>query len=111
MSFYATIKKANEVMARSYSHLCRPPVTALRFFTIYGPWGRPDMAMFLFVNALMAGQPIWLFNHGKMRRNFTYIDDMARVVSKLVDLAPAEIRLPQMRRLGSTMSAITAPKS
>lgn len=77
-------------MARSYSHLCRPPVTALRFFTIYGPWGRPDMAMFLFVNALMAGQPIWLFNHGKMRRDFTYIDDMARVVSKLVDLALAD---------------------
>lgn len=90
VSFYAAIKKANEVMARSYSHLYRLPVTALRFFTIYGPWGRPDMAMFLFVNALMAGQPIWLFNHGKMRRDFTYIDDMARVVSKLVDLAPAD---------------------
>lgn len=90
VSFYAATKKANEVMAQSYSHLYRLPVTALRFFTIYGPWGRPDMAMFLFVNAIMAGQPIRLFNHGKMRRDFTYIDDVTRVVSKLIDLLPAD---------------------
>lgn len=90
VSFYAATKKANEVMAQSYSHLYRLPVTALRFFTIYGPWGRPDMAMFLFVNAIMAGQPIRLFNHGKMRRDFTYIDDVSRVVSKLIDLVPAD---------------------
>lgn len=90
VSFYAATKKANEVMAQSYSHLYRLPVTALRFFTIYGPWGRPDMAMFLFVNAIMAGQPIRLFNHGKMRRDFTYIDDVTRVVSKLIDLVPAD---------------------
>lgn len=90
VSFYAATKKANEVMAQSYSHLYRLPVTALRFFTIYGPWGRPDMAMFLFVNAIMAGQPIGLFNHGKMRRDFTYIDDVTRVVSKLIDLVPAD---------------------
>ncbi|RXH19343.1 SDR family NAD(P)-dependent oxidoreductase [Bradyrhizobium guangzhouense] len=90
VSFYAATKKANEVMAQSYSHLYRLPVTALRFFTIYGPWGRPDMAMFLFVNAIMAGKPIRLFNHGRMRRDFTYIDDVTRVVSKLVDLVPAD---------------------
>ncbi|WP_342740186.1 SDR family NAD(P)-dependent oxidoreductase [Bradyrhizobium sp. B117] len=90
VSFYAATKKANEVMAQSYSHLYRLPVTGLRFFTIYGPWGRPDMAMFLFVNAIMQGRPIRLFNHGRMRRDFTYIDDVTRVVSKLVDLVPAD---------------------
>ncbi|MET4801694.1 SDR family NAD(P)-dependent oxidoreductase [Bradyrhizobium sp. LB11.1] len=90
VSFYAATKKANEVMAQSYSHLYRLPVTALRFFTIYGPWGRPDMAMFLFVNAIMADKPIRLFNHGKMRRDFTYIDDVTRVVSRLIDLVPAD---------------------
>ncbi|KRQ10080.1 SDR family NAD(P)-dependent oxidoreductase [Bradyrhizobium manausense] len=90
VSFYAATKKANEVMAQSYSHLYRLPVTALRFFTIYGPWGRPDMAMFLFVNAILAGKPIRLFNHGRMRRDFTYIDDVTRVVSKLIDLVPAD---------------------
>jgi UDP-glucuronate 4-epimerase len=90
VSFYAATKKANEVMAQSYSHLYRLPVTGLRFFTIYGPWGRPDMAMFLFVNAILAGKPIRLFNHGKMRRDFTYIDDVTRVVSKLIDKVPAD---------------------
>lgn len=90
VSFYAATKKANEVMAQSYSHLYRLPVTALRFFTIYGPWGRPDMAMFLFVNAIMADQPIRLFNDGKMRRDFTYIDDVTRVLSKLIDFVPAD---------------------
>ncbi|WFU28877.1 NAD-dependent epimerase [Bradyrhizobium sp. CB1717] len=90
VSFYAATKKANEVMAQSYSHLYRLPVTALRFFTIYGPWGRPDMAMFLFVNAIMEGRPIRLFNHGRMRRDFTYIDDVTRVVSKLIDRVPVD---------------------
>lgn len=90
VSLYAATKKANEVMAQSYSHLYRLPVTGLRFFTIYGPWGRPDMAMFLFVNAIMADRPIRLFNHGKMRRDFTYIDDVTRVVSKLIDQVPAD---------------------
>jgi UDP-glucuronate 4-epimerase len=90
VSFYAATKKANEVMAQSYSHLYRLPVTGLRFFTIYGPWGRPDMAMFLFTNAIMEGRPIRLFNHGKMRRDFTYVDDVTRVVSKLIDQIPAD---------------------
>jgi UDP-glucuronate 4-epimerase len=90
VSLYAATKKANELMAQSYSHLYRLPVTGLRFFTIYGPWGRPDMALFLFVNAIMAERPIRLFNHGKMRRDFTYIDDVTRVVSKLIDRVPAD---------------------
>jgi UDP-glucuronate 4-epimerase len=90
ISLYAATKKANEVMAHSYSHLYRLPVTGLRFFTIYGPWGRPDMAVFLFAKAIVEGTPIRLFNHGKMRRDFTYIDDVTRVVSRLVDRIPAD---------------------
>ncbi|WGD55431.1 SDR family NAD(P)-dependent oxidoreductase [Bradyrhizobium sp. CB1650] len=90
MSLYAATKRANELIAQSYSHLYRLPVTGLRFFTIYGPWGRPDMAMFLFVNAIVEGRPIQLFNHGRMRRDFTYIDDVTRVVSKLIDRVPAD---------------------
>jgi UDP-glucuronate 4-epimerase len=90
ISFYAATKKANELMAQSYSHLYRLPVTGLRFFTIYGPWGRPDMAMFLFANAIMADKPIRLFNHGRMRRDFTYIDDVTAVVSRLIDRVPED---------------------
>ncbi|MFO1109789.1 MAG: NAD-dependent epimerase [Bradyrhizobium sp.] len=90
ISLYAATKKANELIAHSYSHLFRLPVTGLRFFTIYGPWGRPDMAIFLFTKSILAGTPIKLFNHGKMRRDFTYIDDVTRVVSKLVDHSPAD---------------------
>jgi len=90
ISLYAATKKANELMAHSYSHLYRLPVTGLRFFTIYGPWGRPDMAVFLFAKAIVEGRPIKLFNHGKMRRDFTYIDDVSRVVSRLVDRIPGD---------------------
>src|SRR6202166_4138929 len=90
ISLYAATKKANELMAYSYSHLYRLPVTGLRFFTIYGPWGRPDMAVFLFAEAIVEGRPIKLFNHGKMRRDFTYIDDVTRVVSRLVDYVPVD---------------------
>jgi UDP-glucuronate 4-epimerase len=90
VSLYAATKKANEVMAHSYSHLYRLPVTGLRFFTIYGPWGRPDMAIFLFTRAIIEGKPIKLFNHGKMRRDFTHIDDVSRVVLRLVDQVPAD---------------------
>jgi UDP-glucuronate 4-epimerase len=90
VSFYAATKKANEVMAYSYSHLYRLPVTGLRFFTIYGPWGRPDMALFLFTKAILEGAPIKLFNHGKMRRDFTYIDDVTRVVLRLIDHVPSD---------------------
>ncbi|MGY4625584.1 NAD-dependent epimerase [Bradyrhizobium sp. USDA 4486] len=90
ISLYAATKKANELMAHSYSHLYRLPVTGLRFFTIYGPWGRPDMAIFLFADAIMKGTPIKLFNHGRMQRDFTYIDDVTRVVSRLIDRAPED---------------------
>jgi UDP-glucuronate 4-epimerase len=90
ISLYAATKKANEVMAHSYSHLYRLPVTGLRFFTIYGPWGRPDMAIFLFTRAIIEGKPIKLFNHGRMRRDFTHIDDVCRVVLRLVDHIPAD---------------------
>ena len=88
VSLYAATKKANEVMAHAYSHLYRLPVTGLRFFTIYGPWGRPDMAIYLFTKAIIEGKPIKLFNHGKMRRDFTHIDDVVRVVLRLVDHIP-----------------------
>jgi UDP-glucuronate 4-epimerase len=88
ISLYAATKKANELMAHSYSHLYRLPTTGLRFFTIYGPWGRPDMAIFLFAKAIMEGSPIKLFNHGKMRRDFTYVDDVTRVMLRLIDRIP-----------------------
>ncbi len=90
VSFYAATKRANELMAHSYSHLYRLPVTGLRFFTIYGPWGRPDMAMFLFANAIVEGRPITLFNHGRMKRDFTYVDDVTRVVSTLIGRIPPD---------------------
>jgi UDP-glucuronate 4-epimerase len=90
VSLYAATKKANELMAYSYSHLYRLPVTGLRFFTVYGPWGRPDMAIFLFTKAILEGTPIKLFNHGNMRRDFTYIDDVTRIISRLVDQIPRE---------------------
>jgi len=89
VSLYAATKKANELMAYSYSHLYHLPVTGLRFFTVYGPWGRPDMAIFLFTKAIVEDKPIRLFNHGQMRRDFTHIADVRRIVSKLVDRIPA----------------------
>src|SRR5437868_6837089 len=88
ISLYAASKTANELMAHSYSHLYRLPTTGLRFFTVYGPWGRPDMAMFIFAKAIIEGTPIKLFNHGKMRRDFTYIDDVIQVVVRLMDRPP-----------------------
>ena len=90
ISLYAATKKANELMAHAYSHLYRLPVTGLRFFTIYGPWGRPDMAIFLFTKAIIEGTPIRLFNHGRMRRDFTHIDDVTRVVLRLLDRIPGD---------------------
>ena len=89
LSLYAATKKANELMAHTYSHLYGLPVTGLRFFTVYGPWGRPDMAMFIFVESMLAGRPIKVFNHGRMRRDFTYIDDIVEGVCRTVDHLPA----------------------
>ena len=88
LSLYAATKKANELMAHTYSHLYRLPTTGFRFFTVYGPWGRPDMALFLFTRAIFADQPIRVFNHGKMRRDFTYIDDIVQGVVRATDRIP-----------------------
>jgi UDP-glucuronate 4-epimerase len=88
LSLYGASKKANELMAHAYAHLFRLPTTGLRFFTVYGPWGRPDMAMWIFASAILAGQPIKLFNHGNMRRDFTYVDDVVESVVRLVDHIP-----------------------
>jgi len=88
ISLYAASKKANELMAHAYSHLYRLPTTGLRFFTVYGPWGRPDMAMFIFARAILAGQPIQLFNHGRMRRDFTFVDDVSQAIVRLIDKPP-----------------------
>jgi UDP-glucuronate 4-epimerase len=85
VSLYAASKKANELMAHTYSHLYGLPTTGLRFFTVYGPWGRPDMAIYLFTKAILAGQPIDVYNHGKMRRDFTYVDDVVEGVIRTAE--------------------------
>jgi len=89
VSLYAATKKANELMAHAYASLYGIPCTGLRFFTVYGPWGRPDMALFLFTKAILEGRPIEVFNHGRMRRDFTYIDDIVEGVVRVIDRVPA----------------------
>lgn len=88
LSLYAATKKANELMAHTYSHLYDLPTTGLRFFTVYGPWGRPDMALFIFTKAIFAGEPIDVFNYGKMMRDFTYIDDIVEGITRTIDRVP-----------------------
>lgn len=88
VSLYAATKKANELMAHTYSHLYKIPTTGLRFFTVYGPWGRPDMALFLFTKAILEGRPIDVFNYGRMQRDFTYIDDIVEGVVRVIDRIP-----------------------
>jgi UDP-glucuronate 4-epimerase len=88
MSFYAATKKSCEVMSQSYAHLYGVPTTAFRFFTVYGPWGRPDMALFKFTRAILNGDPIDIYNHGKMQRDFTYIDDLIEGIVRLMDAVP-----------------------
>jgi UDP-glucuronate 4-epimerase len=88
LSLYAATKKANEAMAHAYSKLYGLPATGLRFFTVYGPWGRPDMAMFIFTKSILEGRPIRLFNHGQMRRDFTYVDDIVEAMERLLDRPP-----------------------
>ena len=88
VSLYAATKKANELMAHSYSHLFKMPCTGIRFFTVYGPWGRPDMALMIFTKAILASQPIRIFNHGKMFRDFTYIDDVTEAIIRLIEKPP-----------------------
>ncbi len=117
LSLYAASKKANELMAHTYSHLYRLPTTGLRFFTVYGPWGRPDMALFKFTRAILAGEPIDVFNYGKHRRDFTYIDDIVEGVIRVLDQsprptptgpAPRPTPPPAARPTGSTTSATTS---
>ncbi|MGA8950133.1 MAG: NAD-dependent epimerase [Xanthobacteraceae bacterium] len=107
ISLYAATKKANELMAHAYSHLYGLPTTGLRFFTVYGPWGRPDMAMFIFAKAIAEGQPIRLFNFGRMRRDFTYVDDVIEAVERLIAHVPAKSDAPPGRELDPASS--TAP--
>ena len=115
LSLYAATKKANELMAHSYSHLFGIPCTGLRFFTVYGPWGRPDMSPIQFAQAIVEGRPLKLFNHGEHQRDFTYIDDIIESLTRLIDAATAgpirtgtansPTRPPAWRRGGSTTSA------
>ena len=110
LSLYAATKKANELMAHTYAHLYRLPVTGLRFFTVYGPWGRPDMALFLFTRKILAGEPIEVFNDGHHARDFTYIDDIVEGVLRTADkIADAQSRLERRRsRPGDVQRALPA---
>jgi UDP-glucuronate 4-epimerase len=90
LSLYAATKKANEAMAHAYSYLYGLPATGLRFFTVYGPWGRPDMAIYIFAKAIAEGAPIKLFNHGRMQRDFTYVDDVIEALERVIDRPPAK---------------------
>ncbi|QIG54260.1 NAD-dependent epimerase/dehydratase family protein [Altererythrobacter sp. BO-6] len=94
LTFYAATKKANESMAHSYSHLWGLPTTMFRFFTVYGPWGRPDLALFKFVDAMLESRPIDIYNHGDMYRDFTYVEDLVRGIRLLIDAVPARVKSP-----------------
>lgn len=107
VSLYAATKKANELMSHSYAHLYDLPTTGLRFFTVYGPWGRPDMALFKFTQAILEGRPIDVYNHGDMRRDFTYIDDIAEAVVRLTEVIPT--RNPDWRVETGTPAESSAP--
>ncbi|MCP1468349.1 UDP-glucuronate 4-epimerase [Sphingobium sp. OAS761] len=95
VSLYAATKRADELMSETYAHLFRIPMTGLRFFTVYGPWGRPDMAMWIFTSKILAGQPIPVFNHGRMQRDFTYIDDIVTGIVGCLDHPPADDGAPK----------------
>lgn len=101
ISLYAATKRANELMAYSYSHLYNIPSTGLRFFTVYGPWGRPDMAVFLFTKAILAGKSIPVFNYGKMQRDFTYIDDIVLGIEKVMDKIPSGVPPHKLYNIGN----------
>ena len=106
MSFYAATKKSNEAMSHSYAHLFDIPTTMFRFFTVYGPWGRPDMAPYLFTSAIMEGRPIKVFNHGNMRRDFTYVTDLVRAIRLLIDAAPVRPESPDQIEEGDSLSPV-----
>lgn len=104
VSLYAATKKSNELMAHSYSHLYKIPTTGLRFFTVYGPWGRPDMAYFLFSKAILSGKAIDVYNHGNMKRDFTYIDDIIYAVERVIDHIPVGANLDDVNNLKPSTS-------
>jgi UDP-glucuronate 4-epimerase len=104
VSLYAATKKANELMSHTYSHLFDLPTTGLRFFTVYGPWGRPDMALFKFTKSILTGQPIDIYNNGNMSRDFTYIDDIVEAIIRLIDCVPKPNNLWTVET-GSTASS------
>lgn len=108
MSFYAATKKANEAMAHSYAHLYNMPTTMFRFFTVYGPWGRPDMALFKFTKATLEGTPIDVFNHGDMSRDFTYIDDLVQGIRLLIDTPPERPETAENILEDDSLSAVAA---
>ena len=106
MSFYAATKKANEAMAHSYAHLFDLPITMFRFFTVYGPWGRPDMALFKFTRAMLSGEPIDVYNHGEMSRDFTYVEDLVEAVRRLIDVPPVRPEGPEDVAEGDSLSPV-----
>ena len=106
MSFYAATKKANEAMAHSYAHLFDLPITMFRFFTVYGPWGRPDMALFKFTRAMLSGEAIDVYNHGEMSRDFTYVEDLVEAVRRLIDVPPVRPEGPEDVAEGDSLSPV-----
>lgn len=106
MSFYAATKKATENMAHSYAHLFDLPITMFRFFTVYGPWGRPDMALFKFTKAILEGNPIDVYNHGNMQRDFTYIDDLVEAIRLLIDVPPVRPAADETVQSGDSLSPV-----
>ncbi|MFA6218250.1 MAG: NAD-dependent epimerase/dehydratase family protein [Erythrobacter sp.] len=106
MSFYAATKKATEAMAHSYAHLFDLPVTMFRFFSVYGPWGRPDMALFKFTRAMLNGEPIDVYNHGAMMRDFTYVDDLVEAIRRLIDTPPVRPAGPEAIAEGDSLSPV-----
>ncbi|WP_299728159.1 SDR family NAD(P)-dependent oxidoreductase [uncultured Tateyamaria sp.] len=106
MSFYAATKKATEAMAHSYAHLYDLPITMFRFFTVYGPWGRPDMAHFKFTRAILEGEPIDIYNHGDMSRDFTYVDDLVAGIRGLIDAVPQRVSSPDEIEEGDSLSPV-----
>ncbi len=106
MSLYAATKKANEAMAHSYAHLWDLPITMFRFFTVYGPWGRPDMALFKFTKGILEGTPIDIYNHGEMWRDFTYVDDLVRGIRLLMDVVPRRPGRPEEILEGDSLSPV-----
>jgi UDP-glucuronate 4-epimerase len=106
MSFYAATKKANEAMAHSYAHLYALPTTMFRFFTVYGPWGRPDMALFKFTRAILGGEPIEVYNHGEMSRDFTYVTDLVDGIVRLIDTVPVRPAAPDDIAQGDSLSPV-----